>query len=317
MPSSLPSTSRSPPPTASTASAAVFAEAASIGRTGRPTTSPTCSSASTPPAAASRATSAAVPASMAARRTTASGTAYALATAASTTPSRAPWRRLPVIRSTRKRCSSAVARPISAGELGRRDAVEPAPAVAASRVNAASTSTTVRPGSVGGLGQRPERAVARRPRRRCGSTPDRCETTTPTSAGSQRANRSARACVFAVRERVAATAREAATTSASVTSIRPSCRRGTDSGGRQPPRWVGDAPAGRRLAVGRRRGPGGRPARATRRPADRTRTRAARRRRTRQTTRATTAMTPTSTAPPGAEPASRPPCTRRRRGSRP
>ena len=37
-----------------TASPAVFAEAASIGRTGRPTTSPTCSSASTPPGGGER-----------------------------------------------------------------------------------------------------------------------------------------------------------------------------------------------------------------------------------------------------------------------
>ena len=42
----------------------------------------------------------------------------------------------------------------------RRDAVEPAPAVAASRLNAASTSATVRPGSCGRVGQRPERAEA-------------------------------------------------------------------------------------------------------------------------------------------------------------
>src|SRR6478735_3936949 len=222
MPSSLPSTSRSPPPTASTASRAVFAEAASIGRTGRPTTSPTCSSDSTPPTAARRATSAVVPASMVARRTTASGTAYAFATAPSTTPSSAPWRRLPVIRSTRKRCSSAVARPIRVTSSALRDAVEPAPAVAASRPKAASTSATVRLASSAGSGSEPSERNPT-PRRRWGRTPERWETTTPTSAGSQRAKSSASAWVLAVRDRVAATARDAVTTSASVTSISASC----------------------------------------------------------------------------------------------
>ena len=128
MPSSLPSTRSSPPPTDATASSAVFADAASIGRTGRPTTSPTSSSAAAPPRAASDATSAAVPASMAARRTTESGTAYAAATAPRTTPSRAPWRRLPVMRSRRNRCSSAVARPRRPASSALREAADPAPA---------------------------------------------------------------------------------------------------------------------------------------------------------------------------------------------
>ena len=92
-------------------------DAASIGRTGRPTTSPTSSSAGCPPSAAIPATTWVKPASMTARRTTASRTPKALATAASTTPSRAPCRRLPVTRSRRKRCSSAVARPMRSTKL--------------------------------------------------------------------------------------------------------------------------------------------------------------------------------------------------------
>ena len=77
------------------------AEAASIGRSGRPTSSPMASSASTPPSRAATATGPAYPASIAARRTAASGTSAAAAMAASITPSSAPWRTWPVTRARR------------------------------------------------------------------------------------------------------------------------------------------------------------------------------------------------------------------------
>ncbi len=90
MPSSLPSTSSGPSAIDPSASSVVFADPASIGRSGRPTTSPTSSRAACPPRAAISATTWVNPASMTALRTTASGTADAFATAARTTPSRAP-----------------------------------------------------------------------------------------------------------------------------------------------------------------------------------------------------------------------------------
>jgi hypothetical protein len=147
--------------------------------------------------------------------------------AASTTPSSAPWRRFPVMRSRRNCCSTLVARLIRVLSSLRRDAVEPVPWALARRSNAASTSSTVSVGVCAGSG-RSRRERNPTPRRRWGSTPDRCDTTVPTSSGAHRVSRSASACVLAVRERVAATAREASTTSASMTSgrdssIRPSC----------------------------------------------------------------------------------------------
>ena len=147
--------------------------------------------------------------------------------AASTTPSSAPWRRFPVMRSRRNCCSALMARLIRVLSSLRRDAVEPVPWALARRSNAASTSSTVSVGVGAGSG-RSRRERNPTPRRRWGSTPDRCDTTVPTSAGAHRVSRSARAWVLAVRERVAATAREASTTSASMTSgrdssIRPSC----------------------------------------------------------------------------------------------
>ncbi len=77
------------------------ADAASIGRTGRPTSRPIAARAALPPARAAAATGPEYPASITARRTSASGTPEAAAMAASITPSRAPCRTCPVTRARR------------------------------------------------------------------------------------------------------------------------------------------------------------------------------------------------------------------------
>ena len=69
--------------------------AASIGRTGRPTSRPKAASAPLPPARAAAATAPSEPRSIMARRISATGTEAARATASVITPSSAPWRSSP------------------------------------------------------------------------------------------------------------------------------------------------------------------------------------------------------------------------------
>ena len=81
------------------AAATSAAVEASIGWTGRSTSSPTASSPARPSVSATAAAWPRSPASMHARRTTAAGTSAALATASAMTPSSAPCRSPPVSRS--------------------------------------------------------------------------------------------------------------------------------------------------------------------------------------------------------------------------
>ena len=94
MPSSFHSTA-AVPPTLAMASAMLAALAASIGRTGRPTSRPKAASAALPPASAAAATAPSEPRSIMARRISATGTEAARATASVMTPSSAPWRSSP------------------------------------------------------------------------------------------------------------------------------------------------------------------------------------------------------------------------------
>jgi hypothetical protein len=98
MPSSFHSTAHSTGAGAeilASASEILEALAASIGRTGRPTSRPKACSASRPPASAAAATGPSEPRSIIARRTSATGTEAARATASVITPSSAPCRSSP------------------------------------------------------------------------------------------------------------------------------------------------------------------------------------------------------------------------------
>ena len=146
--------------------------AASIGRTGRPTSRPNAASAALPPLSAAAATTPSEPRSIMARRTSATGTSAARATASVITPSSAPWRSSPESRPTRNRCSSAVARPNSSPTSALRAAAEPFPDTAPIALNPESTSDSVSVGACAGAN--PSRSAAQpTPICRCGSSPDR------------------------------------------------------------------------------------------------------------------------------------------------
>ncbi len=150
----------------------LVALAASIGRTGRPTSRPKASSASRPPASAAAATAPSEPRSIIARRTSATGTDAARATALVITPSSAPCRSSPDSSPTRNRCSAEVARPNSSPTSALRAAAEPFPATAPIAEKAASTSA--RPSAGTAAGGNPSRSAAQpTPICRCGSSPDR------------------------------------------------------------------------------------------------------------------------------------------------
>ena len=152
IPSSFTSTASSPPPALASAASRSGALDASIGSTGRPTSSPNPANASSPPVSAATATAVVEPASIAARRTDASGTEAAAATASWTRASRAPCRTAPVTAPRSHVCSSAVARPNSSATALARAAWEPAPAWAAIASNASCTSSTVSVGESAGSG---------------------------------------------------------------------------------------------------------------------------------------------------------------------
>ena len=148
IPSSLNSTDASSIP--SRASATVAPVDASMGRMGRKISKPTALSPSSPPVMAIRAISVRSPESMSARRAIAPGTAAALATASAMTPARAPCRRPPVSRPTRKVASGSVARPSSASRSSRRRAADPVPVAAWTSEIAPSTSSMLSDGSAAG-----------------------------------------------------------------------------------------------------------------------------------------------------------------------
>ena len=106
IPSSFHSTAASWPPILASASSRLVALAASIGRTGRPTSRPNAASASLPPASAAAATAPSEPRSIIARRTSATGTDAARATASVITPSSAPCRSSPDSSPNKNRCSA-------------------------------------------------------------------------------------------------------------------------------------------------------------------------------------------------------------------
>ena len=188
-----------------------------MGRTGLPTCSVTASRPATPSVSASRAVSGSRPESMKARRTAAAGTSAAAATASSMTPSRAPWRSSPVSNRRRNACSSAVAAPNSSASRAARRAVEPVPVVAARASSVASTAATSSRGSATGAASIPASVRQPVPRRLCRGSPASQAVAGSTSWGPALRRRAASVAVFAVRERVAPTAAEAETTSASST----------------------------------------------------------------------------------------------------
>ena len=157
---------------------------------------------------------------MNARRTLAAGTSAAVATASSTTPSSAPCRSSPESRRTRNCCSSAVAAVSKAESRPSRRAADPAPDVPARSVSAWSTAATVSDGSLAGSPAIRARVRQPTPSRPCRVSPESHAVTGSTSAASACRSSSAIVPAFAVRDLVAATAVDAATTSAS--SIAPS-----------------------------------------------------------------------------------------------
>ena len=118
-------------PSASATSAAVWA---SIGWTGRKSSSRNEARPSAPSVSAARATSTRPPASMVARRTSVAGRSAALATASSMTPSRAPCRRPPWSTPRRSRCSGSVARSKRRRRSRFRASCDPGPEAAAEPV---------------------------------------------------------------------------------------------------------------------------------------------------------------------------------------
>ena len=174
MPSSLASTTTAPPspPAFATAAATSGAEEASIGRTGRPTSSRNRARPSSPSASAASAIATVEPASIAARRTTVSGTSPATASASWTTASSAPWRTSPVTRPRNHCCSSAVARPNNEDTPAARAPAEPGPAIADSDSNASWTAMTVSDGSSAGSGSDVNDRQPT-PVRRCSNRPPR------------------------------------------------------------------------------------------------------------------------------------------------
>ena len=113
---------------------------ASIGCTGRSSSSEIPRSPSAPSASASAATAPRSPRSITARWTSALGRSAAFATASVITPASAPWPMSPSSSAVRNRCSSSVARASSSRTASRRAVCEPAPLSAPTRVNVSSTS---------------------------------------------------------------------------------------------------------------------------------------------------------------------------------
>ena len=157
IPSSLNSTdARSNPASASVTFAPVEA---SIGRIGRKISNPTARSPASPPVIAICAIWVRSPESISARRAISPRTPAALATASAISPARAPWRRPPVSRPTRKAASGSVARAISPSSSSRRRPAEPLPVSDSMSDIARSTSATVSEGSAAGERSTPRMAA--------------------------------------------------------------------------------------------------------------------------------------------------------------
>ncbi len=185
------------------------------------------------------------PESMKARRTAAAGISAAAAIASSITPSNAPWRSSPVSSRRRNACSSAVAAPNSPLSRAARRAVDPAPEVCASSSRAASTAATGSDGSGAGSVSSPARVRQPVPIRPWRGSPASHAVAGSTSSGPAARSSAASDADFSVRDRVAPTAAEVATTSASSTRAssqrpptlpRPQPERPGDAAQRRPPR---------------------------------------------------------------------------------
>ena len=173
MPSSLASITTGPADTALAMAASMSgALEASIGSTGRPTSSPTSARAASPPVKAATAAASVLPDNIALRRTAVNGTSATWATASCTSASRAPCRTSPVTSPRSQACSAPVARANSADTASLRAAWEPAPAMRASASNASCTSVIVRVGSAAGSGSS-DRPRQPSPVRRWRSVPPR------------------------------------------------------------------------------------------------------------------------------------------------
>lgn len=113
----------------------------------------------------------------------------------------------------RKDCSSFVAAVNREVSNSRLRSVEPVPLSPVSCEKTSSTAPTVRcAASLGGVSN-PATVRQPAPIRPCTSSPDSQATTVPISCGLAAAKSSASAAIFALRDRVARTAAEAATTS--------------------------------------------------------------------------------------------------------
>ena len=138
-------------------------------------------------------------------------------------PASAPWRSSPVrSRTTKSASARSCARRARRGSPGAPRPI-PTPVVAAMRSSASSSSATVTWGSSGAVGISP-RAVESvdqpTPIRPWRGSPVSRHTTTATSSGAHARSSVASASIFVLRERVAPTAGEVSTTTASSTPAR-------------------------------------------------------------------------------------------------
>src|SRR3954468_14577134 len=209
---------RAPSSFHSRAAGSIFASAvarsgavpASIGCTGRPTSSRTARRPSIPSNTAIRASSPASPSSISARRASLGGTEAARATASVTADCRAPWRRSLRTRRRRKSCSGSVAAANSSWRAPARSACDPAPEMPAIRASEASTATNVSIASAAGGGS--SRSAAQpTPSRRWRGSPARNPAPIATSSRSIPAMQAASSSTFSLRDRVAATAADVST----------------------------------------------------------------------------------------------------------
>src|SRR3989449_10306225 len=206
-PSSLYSNAASPSwVRASSTSSAAWA---SIGWTGRNSSTRQRARPGAPSVSAACATAPRSPASIAARRTRSESSVAARATASATSPSSAPWRSSPLMSRSRNSCSPSVARPNSSRSSCAFACVDPFPVVCASRSSVRSTSANSSVGASAARSARPTCRVAYpMPMRPWRGDPERNATTVAISSGAARFRRAGRSSISASRPPVWATARE-------------------------------------------------------------------------------------------------------------
>ena len=157
---------------------------------------------------------------MTARRTLAAGSRAAFATASLMMLASAPWRISPHSKCARKSCSSGVALPNRSRSPATRPAVEPGPLRPATRVSAASTSASDRPGAgAGGAAHASRTAAKPTPIRPWGSAPHRYATAISMSGGAVRARNAASRSILSSRPGAARRPRDVATRSNSMPQV--------------------------------------------------------------------------------------------------